>query len=82
MGCRRGRRTRCLPRTGPADEGHSDGLAAQGPDVVNDHTDPDYDHGVLDRLAALHEEAAAFLDANAGGSPRLATYRERLSQRA
>ena len=52
----------------------------KGPDVVNDHTDPDYDRGVLDRLAGLHGEAAAFLDANAGGSPRLATYRERLSR--
>jgi pyruvate, orthophosphate dikinase len=50
------------------------------PDVVNDHADPDYDRGVLDRLAALHEEAAAFLGANTGGSPRLATYRERLSR--
>ena len=48
------------------------------PDVVNDHSDPDYDRGVLDRLAALHEEAAAFLDANTGGSPRLATYHQRL----
>ncbi len=51
----------------------------KAPDVVNDHTDTDYDRGVLDRLAALHGEAAAFLDANAGGSPRLATYRERLT---
>jgi len=50
------------------------------PEVVNDHSDPDYDRGVLDRLAALHEEAAAFLDANTGDSPRLATYRERLSR--
>ena len=52
----------------------------KAPDVVNDHADPDYDQGVLDRLAAIHEEAAAFLDANAGGSPRLATYRERLAK--
>jgi pyruvate, orthophosphate dikinase len=50
------------------------------PDVVNDHADPDYDRGVLDRLAALHEEAAVFLDANTGGSPRLATYRDRLGR--
>jgi pyruvate,orthophosphate dikinase len=50
------------------------------PDVVNDHSDPDYDRGVLDRLAALHDQAAAFLDANAGGSPRLMTYRERLDK--
>ena len=50
------------------------------PDVVNDHSDPDYDRGVLDRLTALHEEAAAFLDTNTDGSPRLATYRERLGR--
>jgi pyruvate,orthophosphate dikinase len=52
----------------------------KAPDVVNDHADPNYDRGVLDRLAAIHGEAAAFLDANAGGSPRLATYRERLTR--
>jgi pyruvate, orthophosphate dikinase len=50
------------------------------PEVVNDHADPDYDRGVLDRLAALHEEAAAFLATNTGGSPRLAIYRERLGR--
>ena len=47
-------------------------------DVVNDHVDPDYDRGVLDRLAALHEEAAAFLEANENGFGRLAIYKERL----
>jgi len=52
----------------------------KAPDVVNDHGDPDYDKSVLDRLADLHKEAAAFLDANAGGSPRLAIYRERLDR--
>ena len=50
------------------------------PDVVNDHADPDYDRGVLDRLAALHEEAAAFLDGNDRRFTRLATYRERLTR--
>jgi len=50
------------------------------PDVVNDHADADYDRGVLDRLKALHEEAAAFLDTYTDGSPRLATYRERLGR--
>ena len=43
------------------------------PDVVNDHTDPDYDRGVLDRLALLHAEAAAFLDSQHG---RLTTPRD------
>jgi pyruvate,orthophosphate dikinase len=52
----------------------------KAPDVVNDHADADYDRGVLDRLAALHDEAAAFLEANENGFGRLATYRERLSR--
>ena len=43
------------------------------PDVVNDHTDPDYDRGVLDRLALLHADAAAFLDTQHG---RLTTPRD------
>jgi pyruvate,orthophosphate dikinase len=50
----------------------------KAPDVVNDHADANYDRGVLDRLAALHDEAAAFLEANESGFGRLATYRERL----
>ena len=52
----------------------------KAPDVVNDHADPEYDRDVLDRLAALHRDAAAFLDGHASGSGSLATYRERLDR--
>jgi hypothetical protein len=47
-------------------------------DVVNDHADADYDRGVLDRLAALHEDAVAFTEAHENPTGRLAIYRERL----
>jgi pyruvate,orthophosphate dikinase len=46
--------------------------------VLNDHTDADYDRDVLDRLAAVHVDAAAWLEANRGGPPRLASYGQRL----
>ena len=52
----------------------------KAPDVVNDHADADYDRGVLDRLGALHDEAARFLEANENRFGRLATYRARLSR--
>jgi pyruvate, orthophosphate dikinase len=48
--------------------------------VVNDHADADYDRAVLDRLAALHADASAWLIANEAGCPRLATYRIRLDR--
>ncbi len=46
--------------------------------VLNDHTDPDYDKGVLDRLAAVHADAIAWLKPVAAAVPRLATYEPRL----
>ena len=53
----------------------------KAPDVVNDHADPEYDRDVLDRLAALHRDAAAFLDGHDSAVRRsLATYRERLTR--
>ena len=52
----------------------------KGPDVVNDHADPDYDRDVLDRLAALHRDATAFLDGHDNRFGSLATYRERLTR--
>ena len=56
-------RTRRLPRARPADEGGRDGLAAQGGRTSSTTTPtPEYDRDVLDRLAALHRDAAAFLD--------------------
>jgi pyruvate,orthophosphate dikinase len=52
----------------------------KSPDVVNDHADADYDRDVLDRLAALHDDAVAFIDANESPTGRLAIYRERLGR--
>ena len=48
--------------------------------VVNDHTDPEYDRGVLDRLAALHADAIAWLTPVEAGCPRLANYGVRLGR--
>ncbi|MFP5343390.1 MAG: pyruvate, phosphate dikinase [Candidatus Limnocylindria bacterium] len=48
--------------------------------VLNDHSDPDYDRDVLDRLAAVHAEALAWLDPVAAAVPRLATYATRLQR--
>ena len=50
--------------------------------VVNDHTDVDYDHAVLERLAALHQDAVAWLTPIETGCPRLAGYRVRLGRAA
>jgi pyruvate, orthophosphate dikinase len=52
-------------------------VAAQ---VVNDHSDADYDRGVLDRLAAIHADAIAWLTPLEAGCPRLADYRVRLDR--
>jgi pyruvate,orthophosphate dikinase len=48
--------------------------------VINDHTDAVYDQGVLERLAALHADATAWLTPLEGGCPRLAVYRARLGR--
>ncbi|MEZ0240728.1 MAG: transcriptional regulator, partial [Chloroflexota bacterium] len=57
--------------------------AAPGaPPVVNDHADPHYDRGVLDRLAALAEDADAWLAGAEPALPRLAEYRRRLGRAA
>jgi pyruvate,orthophosphate dikinase len=47
---------------------------------VNDHTDADYDTGVLDRLAAIHADATAWLEPIKPGLPRLADYGARLAR--
>jgi hypothetical protein len=52
--------------------------SAGGERVPNDHSDADYDHGVIDRLGAQHERAEKVLDRFAGLEPRLGVYRERL----
>lgn len=40
----------------------------------NDHGDPDYDRGVIDRLVALHDEFAPLAQRIVGMIPRLASY--------
>ncbi len=52
--------------------------AAGGERVANDHSDADYDHGILDRLGDQHERAEKVLDSFAELEPRLSIYRERL----
>jgi pyruvate, orthophosphate dikinase len=47
--------------------------------ILNDHTDADYDAGVLDRLAAVHADAVAWLDPIEQKLPRLSDYRARLT---
>jgi pyruvate,orthophosphate dikinase len=53
-----------------------------GEQTFNDHSDPDYDAGVLARLAALHADAEAWIRPLEAGLPRLAAYRERLARAA
>jgi hypothetical protein len=54
--------------------------AAGGERVPNDHSDTDYDHGVVDRLGALHERAEKTLGRFAELDPRLAVYARRLDE--
>jgi pyruvate, orthophosphate dikinase len=49
-----------------------------GQQVLNDHTDADYDADVLSRLADLHLAATAWITPLLGGLPRLAAYARRL----
>jgi pyruvate,orthophosphate dikinase len=48
--------------------------------VINDHTDPDYDREVLERLAALHADATAWLTPLESDCPLLVDYRVRLDR--
>lgn len=52
--------------------------SAGGERSPNDHSDPDYDNSVIDRLGALHERAEKVLDRFAELDPRLAVYKRRL----
>ena len=52
--------------------------AVGGEQVPNDHDDPDYDAGIIDRLGELHERADPILRQLAGGADRLDLYRQRL----
>jgi pyruvate,orthophosphate dikinase len=53
-----------------------------GVQSYNDHADAAYDAAVLAGLAALHEDARAWLEACVAGLPRLATYLARLDHAA
>jgi pyruvate, orthophosphate dikinase len=46
----------------------------------NDHTDADYDASVLERLAAIHDDASDWLATLTAGCPRLADYGVRLTR--
>jgi pyruvate,orthophosphate dikinase len=48
--------------------------------VINDHTDADYDRQVLDRLATLHADAVAWLTPLERELTRLGDYRARLDR--
>jgi pyruvate, orthophosphate dikinase len=48
--------------------------------TVNDHSDAEYDAGVLDRLAALHDDAIAWLRPIEPMLPRLRDYGKRLGR--
>jgi pyruvate,orthophosphate dikinase len=54
----------------------------EGQQVLNDHTDADYDAGVLAQLAQLHVDATAWLRPLLQGLPRLASYARRLDAAA
>ena len=51
-----------------------------GQTVPNDHADTAYDAAVLERLAAVHDEALAWLDPAQAALPRFAIYRARLTR--
>jgi pyruvate, orthophosphate dikinase len=56
-------------------------LRSDGPEPqLNDHTDASYDAQVLDLLADLHRDAAAWLAPLAKTFPRFGRYRDRLGQ--
>jgi len=54
--------------------------SAGGERVPNDHSHPDYDNGVIDRLGAQHERAEKILDQFAQLEPRLSVYKRRLDE--
>jgi hypothetical protein len=51
---------------------------AGGERMPNDHSDADYDAGIVDRLGAQHERAEKVLDRFAELEPRLAVHKQRL----
>ena len=53
--------------------------SVDGQQVPNDHADAGYDAEVIDRLAAVHEDALAWLGPAEKALERLGTYRSRLT---
>lgn len=53
-------------------------MPARGERVPNDHSDPEYDRAVIDRLGDVQDRAVKVLDRLARPEPRLAVYAERL----
>ena len=53
-------------------------MPAGGERIPNDHSDPDYDRDIVDRLGALHERALKPLERFAGLDARLGEYIRRL----
>jgi hypothetical protein len=51
---------------------------AGGERIANDHSDSDYDAGIVDRLGAQHERAEKVLDRFAELEPRLGVHKQRL----
>ncbi len=54
----------------------------KGQQILNDHSDPEHDAAVLADFAALHVDAAAWLEALVPGLPRLGSYVARLGRAA
>ena len=52
--------------------------SAGGERIQNDHSDADYDNGIIDRLGDQHERAEKILGRFAELDPRLAVYTQRL----
>ena len=53
-------------------------VSVGGSSVPNDHTDEDYDNGIIDELGDVHERSVPVLDAFAAVDPRFSIYKERL----
>lgn len=53
-------------------------MTVGGKAVANDHSDPDYDADVIDRLGAVHEQVEPVLKRLAARLPRLSIYADKL----
>jgi pyruvate,orthophosphate dikinase len=51
-----------------------------GEQVINDHSDEEYDEQVISELASVHRDAVAWLEPHTDGLPRLTAYVERLEK--